>query len=114
MGWFDRFRRSKAPDRFARMVLDRLSRAGETREVRYDPATFCLLTAEASIYLGNVFAEWQRSDPEARERLLRLFQTTWFTTGMPLPEEFADARPDVLAAVRSRAYYEVGDRKSVV
>lgn len=110
MGLFRFFSRNASPDCFARMLIDRLRAAGDTREIEYDPKTFSLSTpgANAVTYLGNVFAEYQRAGRDEREQVVRIFQTTWFTAGIELPEEFEDVRPDLLAAVRSRAYFEVG------
>ncbi len=106
----DRFRKRLTPDSFAELLTTRLRSAGEQSEIVYDAKTFTLRRGgvEAITYLGNLYAEYERADTEHREQVLRTFLATWFTARMELPVELDDARPDILAAVRTRAYFEIG------
>ncbi|QDU90884.1 hypothetical protein Pla175_42970 [Pirellulimonas nuda] len=110
MGLLDRFRKRLTPDSFAELLTKRLRAAGEQSEIVYDAKTFTLHRGgvEAITYLGNIFSEYERADADHREQVLRTFLATWFTAQLELPAELDDARPDILAAVRTRAYFEVG------
>ncbi len=110
MGLLDKFRKKLTPDSFAELLTKRLREAGDDGEINYDAKTFTLSRGgvEAITYLGNLYAEYERADPEHREQVLRTFLATWFTARLDLPAELDDARPDILAAVRTRAYFEIG------
>src|SRR5262245_7508079 len=104
------------PDRdtFAQMILDRLRTAGETSEIVYKPETFTLETTNESVNqasLSNIYSEYCRSSPEARAKIVRNFVRSWFAPRKGIPDEYEDARPDILPSVRARSYIEVNQLK---
>lgn len=109
MGLLDAFRGKSPQDKFAHMLLERLTQGGEAREVNYDSEAFTLCRAEddQTFYLGNAFAEYERASEKDRENVVRVFLSTWFTSQFELPEMLNDAKSDVLITVRDRSYFEV-------
>ncbi len=97
-------------DRFAALILEGLRQAGETAAIRYDPETFSLVSEAAGRHhaiLNSVYNEYRVSSPEGRARLIRNFVRSWFIPLKGLPDDFEDVHPDLLPALRSRAYIEV-------
>jgi hypothetical protein len=96
---------------FAHIMIDAVREAGETAELSYDADAFSLRAAgERSnvFYLANAYAEHTAAAPEGRPAVLRRFVRTWFSSRTKeVPEEFDDARPDLLPGVRGRALFEL-------
>jgi hypothetical protein len=110
MGLFNRLLgRPLSQDGFAAMVIKRLRASGETGSIDYDPAEFRLhKPADHNFFLHNFYQQYLRSPKEEHEELIRNFLTTWHTSGFKAPQEFADAKPDLLPALRARSYLEIG------
>ena len=98
-----------AQEAFARLLLGRLKQGGEPSEVEYNAESFTLrrLHDDQTFFLGNAYAEYQRSAVDEKEQVIRVFLSTWFTSQFELPESFDDAKSDVLVTVRDRSYFEV-------
>ncbi|MFN3150740.1 DUF1444 family protein [Bremerella sp.] len=105
---------SSKRDQFAERLMHRVKQAGESREIRYEKQAY-----QFSFYdqgelagvanLGNIFREYaQLSEPEQEAYLGRISRAI-LAHHKSIPEEFEDARPDILPIVRSRAYLEIGN-----
>ncbi|MCA9245675.1 MAG: DUF1444 family protein [Planctomycetales bacterium] len=109
MEFFDRFRREPNRDDFARLLIERIRDAGEVREIQYDADSFRLLRGEQDqgfLSLSNLYAEYCRAEAESRERIVEICVRNWFVTDSQIPEDFEDARHDLLPSLRSRAYVD--------
>jgi hypothetical protein len=101
--------RPLSQDAFAKLVIKRLRASGETGSVDYDPAEFRLQkSGDHNFFLHNFYQQYVRSPKDEHEELIRNFLTTWHTAGFKAPEEFSDAKPDLLPALRARSYLEIG------
>jgi hypothetical protein len=109
LGLLDRwFSRRLTPERFARLVLARLRRAGADPASRFDAERFAIIEPGGAVFnLGNVYAVYQAASATDREKLMRSFLATWAQCGRyEPPEDLNDARMDLLPVLRSRAYFE--------
>jgi len=109
MGFFDRFfNRPPSREQFAQLILKRIRRAGDTRPVTYDAAAFRIVQSNNYVaFLGNLYEEYLRAEKSEREEIVRRFLTMWFTSELELPDEFDDAKADLLPALRARSYFEI-------
>lgn len=109
MGLVDRlFNRPLSQDGFAKMVIKRLRASGETGSIEYDPTQFRLsITTDHVFFLTNIYQQYQRLPKSEHESLITSFLTTWHTAGLEAPKEFADAKADLMPALRARAYVEI-------
>lgn len=92
----------------------RVKQAGESREIRYEKQAY-----QFSFYdqgelagvanLGNIFQEYDRLAEKEQEAYLGQVTRAILSHHKSIPEEFEDARPDILPIVRSRAYLEIGN-----
>lgn len=109
MGLIDRFLGPPSRHRFARMVREGIVQAGETRPVVYDRQRFRLTTGAADgpvMNLGNMYEEFRSAPREIRPQVVKNTVRNWFIDRRQMPDEFADALPDLLPVVRARSYYE--------
>ena len=111
MGFLDKFFGPKPPgkDKFARMMMDGIQRAGEKAKIVYDPEQFRLFREGEEgtrLFLGNIYEEYRAAPNDDRATLLQNFTRSWFTADRELPEEFEDVKPDLLPVVRARVYYD--------
>jgi hypothetical protein len=96
-------------EKFARMVIAGIRRAGEQRKIHFDAERFCLRpeAGEVSVMnLSNVYAEYCSSSKELRPKLLSNLVRNWFADRRSLPALFSDVHPDLLPTVRSRTFFE--------
>jgi hypothetical protein len=109
MGILDRlFNRPPSQEKFAKIMLGRIRASGDTRPIVYDSDAFRLVRGDSKItFLGNVYQEYLRRDASEREELIRRFLAMWYTTDLPVPEEFDDVKADILPALRARSYFEI-------
>lgn len=101
----------KSPSKkaFARLVMDGVQKAGETRELVYDEGQFRVHPAGESwplMNLSNLYEEYRAADGTMREKVLKVAVRNWFADRKELPETFEDVNPDLLPSVRSRSYSE--------
>src|SRR5205807_411163 len=96
---------------FARLMADAIRQAGEAAELHYDADAFSLQAAAGRgnvFYLSNAFAEHAAAPPEGRPAVLRRFVRTWFSCRTKeVPDDFDDARPDLMPCVRNRSLFEL-------
>ena len=109
MGILDRFS-SKPPsqDKFAHMVMDAVRQAGEKRNIAYDREQFRLVVPGEKgtrMFLGNAYQEFCAATKNDRSLLLRKFCRSWFVADKKVPDDYDDAKPDLLPVVRTRSYY---------
>lgn len=97
------------PDVFAQQVTDRLREVGVTSEINYDAEEFQLqIEGEKGsvLFLDNAYREYCSLPADTRWQAVRRFVRGWLQANKPAPEEYADIAPDILPAVRSRAFFE--------
>jgi hypothetical protein len=108
MGLVDRlFNRPLSQDAFAKMVIKRLRASGETGPIEYDKQFRLRKSADHVFFLTNIYQQYQRLPKSEHENLIKSFLTTWHTAGLEAPKNFADAKADLLPALRARAYLEI-------
>ena len=109
MGFLDRIlKRPMSQDQFAQMLIRRLRASGETGQIEYSAEQFRIRKSdEWAFFLNNFYQQYQRLPKTEHENLIRSFLTTWHTSGLKAPEDFADAKADLLPALRARAYLEI-------
>jgi hypothetical protein len=110
MGFLDKFFGPPTKDKFARMMLDAIRKAGEKAPVRYDAEHFRLYRegeGKNELNLTNAYHEYCAAPAEKRPVIFKNLVRTWFSHRKEIPEEFDDARQDVLLGVRNRAVYEI-------
>jgi hypothetical protein len=108
MGWLDFLLGPPSRDKFARLVMGELRKAGKTTELRYDPEQFLIERgSDGFINLANLYHEYCQAPRSERSKVLeRFLRGCLGTTGFELPEDFDDVHPDLLPVVRSRFYLE--------
>jgi uncharacterized protein YtpQ (UPF0354 family) len=108
MSFFSKFFGPPDKNAFAKLILERLRQAGVTGDLQYDPDKFWIVKADRTqFYLGNVYAEYCRAAKSEREKLLKACISTWASMGLQPPEEFEDAKCDLMPLVKDRSYFEV-------
>jgi uncharacterized protein YtpQ (UPF0354 family) len=107
MGLQDRFFGPPSRDKFAKLVINRLARGGVAGPFQYDREKFSVTRAGgALIILHNAYAEYCRAEKGERDKVMQTFLRSWAST-FEIPEEFEDAKPDLLPVLRARTYFEV-------
>ena len=99
----------KSKDEFAQLVIARLRDTGMTGEISYDPEEFQIVVAgeiKSIMFLGNAYREYCSCSNKHRPNSLQRFVRGWLDAHKPVPEEYADIKPDILPAVRSRSFFE--------
>ena len=100
-----------------KLVIDRLREAGVTDEISYDPEEFRLTVAgekESILFLHNAYQEYCTISEENRPKAMRRFVRGWLQAHEPPPEEYADIRPDILPALRSRNFFESARLRMII
>ena len=116
MGILDNIFGSKPPseDQFAQMLIDGIRRAGETGEIQYDAEEFMLTAPQKTILnLANAYREYCSAPREDRQEVFQKWVRAWFINEKPVPKDYEDIRPDLLPAVRGRAYFELAELELV-
>lgn len=108
MGLLDRFLRPLSPDRFAARLIASLRAAGDARQSTYDAEQF-RISFEGHGYanLHNYYAEHCHLPWRERKRHLRQVVRGLLAVHKSAPEEFEDARHDLLPVVRTRAQFAI-------
>ena len=109
MNMLDRLFGAPSRERFARLVMAGIRRAGDDRKIHFDREQFRLRPEghDVSVMnLSNVYAEFCAADKSLRPKLLANVVRNWFADRRSLPDVFEDVHPDLLPTVRSRAYFE--------
>ena len=108
MGWLDFLFRPPSREKFARLVIDQLRKAGSDGDLKFDTDQFLIERGSAGfINLANLYHEYCQAPRNQRDRVLaRFIRGCVGTSGFELPEDFTDVHPDLLPVVRSRFYLE--------
>jgi hypothetical protein len=110
-GLFARFFGPPSKDKFAKLVMDGIRKAGETGKVLYDPVEFVVHAEDSKgvrLFLGNAYQEYCAVPKANRPKILNAYVRGWFLASRrELPDEFEALAPDLLPSVRSRSYYEL-------
>lgn len=111
MKFLDKFFGPPNKDTFAQMLMDALKQAGDQREVRYNKADFQLTFLKDGqenglANLHNIYAEFCSIPKTKRKENLGEVTRALLSYMKELPEDFEDAKPDLLPAIRSRAMFE--------
>ncbi len=96
-------------DEFAQLVIAHIRDTGVSDEISYDPEEFLVVVTgewKSTIFLDNAYQEYCSFSHEDRPNSLRRFVRGWLDAHKPTPEEYADIKPDILPAVRSRSFFE--------
>ena len=96
-------------DEFAKLMMDRIHQAGEKCKIVYETEEFRLRgegKQTAVVYLGNAYQEYCTAPDDVREKVLKHWVRNWFCVLKESPEEFEDAKPDLMPVVRSRWHFE--------
>jgi len=104
-------------DEFAQLVMGRLRETGMTGEISYDAEEFQISVAgkiQSTLFLGNAYQEYCSLSLEDRPNSLRRFVRGWLDAHKSTPEEYADIRPDILPAVRSRNFFESARLRMII
>ncbi len=102
---------------FARLVIDRLREVGVTSPIDYDAEEFQLHIQgdkESILFMNNAYREYCSLPADHRFQAVRRFVRGWLQANRPAPEEYADIRPDILPAVRSRSFFEAARLRMVL
>ena len=95
---------------FAKLMMDRIHQAGERGNIIFEPEEF-RIRGEGErgvvVFLGNAYQEYCAAGKENREQVLKMWVRNWFFYLRDVPEEFEDAKPDLLPVVRSRSHFEL-------
>ncbi|HEX7379509.1 MAG TPA: DUF1444 family protein [Pirellulales bacterium] len=110
MGLFDRFSRQPTKDEFARLVMATLREIGDRQPATYHEAEFRLTfdsdgEETRTMYLTNLFGEYCRKPKNERNDFLRR-ACIGLANPNEAPEDFEDAKPDLLPTVRVRSFQE--------
>jgi uncharacterized protein YtpQ (UPF0354 family) len=99
-------------DEFAALLCRDARKAGELCRPEYDRSTFQLRflkddgTVDVTSSLQNVYAEYLETPVANRPALIKRFLRGILSRKREMPEEFEDARPDILPVIRSRFFSE--------
>lgn len=108
MGLFDKLFKPPSKEKFAQIVMDGIRRAGETATLVYDGKEFSVRgEGPRTVNLGNAYAEYCAAPREQRRDVVQRWVRGWFAFAKEMPEEYEDARHDLLPTLRSRSYFDV-------
>jgi hypothetical protein len=93
------------PDRFAKIVLDEIVKAGGPKDYVFVPDTFMLKRDGDLINLRNVYEQYSREKDDVRERTLRNFVAALISSKSTKAISWAEAREKLVAVVRERAMF---------
>jgi uncharacterized protein YtpQ (UPF0354 family) len=105
MGILDTVLGKPTQDKFAKAIMSRIRDAGETRELVYDKEQFCIKADQHMAFLNNLFREYSELGRNERDAVIDNAVRGWFVDQQNLPEEFDDAKTDILPIVRCLSYF---------
>jgi hypothetical protein len=97
------------PDRFAKIVLDEIKKAGGPRDYVFVSDTMMLKRDEDLINLRNVYQQYCREKDDARERILRNFVEVVISRKSSNIPSLDEARDKLVAVTRERAMFSQAD-----
>ena len=96
--------------KFAKLIMDAIHKAGETRKITYEQDAFLLRGEGKSgsiISLSNLYQEYCSAPGYGREEIIKGCMHNWFAHLLKMPEKFEGLKPDLLPALRDRSYFEL-------
>jgi len=111
MGLIDKFLGPPTPDKFAQMLVNGLSKAGDPREANYDSEKFQIRFLEGGRSAGvanlrNFYEEHCNLPRKERSKHLKHVIRGLLTYLKPAPDDYEDVLPDLRPIVRARSYFE--------
>ncbi len=103
-------------DDFAKLMMDRIRQTGEKGKIVYDSKEFSLRgegKTYAAMFLANAYQEYCAAPLADRNRVARHYVRNWFGASKEMPQDFEDAKPDLLPVVRSRSHFEINNLEVV-
>jgi uncharacterized protein YtpQ (UPF0354 family) len=104
-------------DEFAQLLTDRIHQAGEKGGIVYEAEEF-RLRGEGErapiLFLTNAYKEFCSADEGLRKRVVKHWVRNWFNLSKDMPEDFEDAKSDLLPIVRSRAHFDINSLREEV
>jgi hypothetical protein len=102
---------------FAADLMRELRAAGDPRVSRFDPELFQIDFFEGERHVGvaslsNLYEEFVRRGSAERRRFMKQSVRALLSTHKKVPVDFEDVRPDLLLAVRDRAYFALTETKT--
>jgi hypothetical protein len=99
-------------DDFGQTVAARIKKAGEPGKVTYVSEDFRIVFEDQGEMVGqfnlhNVYQEYCARRADQRETMLSRIVQVALARHKKIPEDWADAKPDIMPAVRSRATFEM-------
>ena len=89
MGFFDKLFGPPSKDKFAKLIIARLRKAGVTGELIYNAEGFWLRQPDRGQFnLSNAYADYCRSNKEDRERSIKAYLFAWASAGKELKSSF--------------------------
>lgn len=102
---FGKFFGPPSKDRFARLLIDAICRAGETRKIAYDASEFRLFVEDQpdrDMPLGDLYSCYRAASADARDAGLKSMVRCWFAADKPIPDCFEDASHDLMPLIEIR------------
>jgi hypothetical protein len=93
------------PDRFAKIMLDEIIKAGGSKDYVFVPDTFMLKRDGDLINLRNAYEQYCREKDDVRERTLRHFVAALVSSKSTEPIQWAEAQDKLVAVVREQAMF---------
>lgn len=95
---------------FAKHLMKRLRAAGDNREARFEESSFRIVfhtqgQPVGSVNLTNLYSEYLHRRAPDRQRFLDDAVRSLLAPHKMLPDEFMDARSDIMPCLRSRNYF---------
>jgi hypothetical protein len=109
MSFLDKLFGPPSKDRFGRMLLSAVVKAGETGRVVYDRAENRLRLDKKGglqLYLDNAYLEYCSVSRSSRKGLFQKWVRMWFASRKEKPTDYADIKHDLLPTLKPRIYYE--------
>jgi len=113
MGTFDSSSTPLSKDEFGQTIADRIKKAGEPGQVIYDSEEFCIVVKDddgevvGQYNLEKVYQEYCNRSATERDAFLRRAVQLCLARHKEIPDDFADAKTDIMPAIRSRATFEL-------
>jgi hypothetical protein len=93
---------------FAISIMNRIREAGETAELKFDKEKFAIVRSDRHyVSLSNTYGAIQEPNADKSamvENIIRL----WFGVGISIPDDYEDAKLDLLVRVAPRHEFEIG------
>jgi hypothetical protein len=99
MGLLGKHSGPPSKDKFAKLLMDRIRKAGETGDIAYEQEEFRLRGESKGgsiLFLSNLYQEYCTAPVEQRDTILKRCVRNWFAHLLEMPEDSGDAKPDIV------------------